>query len=53
MTDGFDVVQVSYKVPLSAHLRKPLAVATAFLALFSFAFTAKRISLQIHKSKVV
>jgi len=40
---------VTYKVPLSAHLRKPLAVATVLLSVFTFAIVARRVDLTIHK----
>ncbi|KAJ6613452.1 oligosaccharyl transferase alpha subunit [Mycena sp. CBHHK59/15] len=40
---------VSYTVPLSAHLKKPIAVAVAFLSVFAFALVTRRIDLRIHK----
>ncbi|KAJ7498930.1 Ribophorin I [Mycena latifolia] len=40
---------VSYSVPLSAHLKKPLAVAMAFFSVFAFTLVARRIDLRIHK----
>ncbi|KAJ6539333.1 oligosaccharyl transferase alpha subunit [Mycena capillaripes] len=40
---------VSYNVPLSAHLKKPIAVAVAFLSVFAFALVTRRIDLRIHK----
>ncbi|EGN93047.1 hypothetical protein SERLA73DRAFT_190196 [Serpula lacrymans var. lacrymans S7.3] len=43
------IIYVAYKVPLSAHLKKPLAVATAFLGVFVFALTARRVDLRLHK----
>ncbi|KAF7301668.1 Dolichyl-diphosphooligosaccharide--protein glycosyltransferase subunit 1 [Mycena indigotica] len=43
-------IYVSYKVPLSAHLKKPIAVAIAFLSIFAFGLTARRVDLRIHKS---
>ncbi|KAJ7068267.1 Ribophorin I [Mycena amicta] len=43
-------IYVSYKVPLSAHLKKPLAVAVAFLSVFAFGIIFRRIDLRIHKS---
>jgi len=46
-------MQVSYKVPPSAHLKKPLAVTIAFLSLFMLAFVGRRINLTIHKNKVL
>ncbi|KAF9075832.1 Ribophorin I [Rhodocollybia butyracea] len=42
-------IYVSYKVPLTAHLRKPMAVATVLLSLFTFAMIARRVDLTIHK----
>ncbi|KIJ70571.1 hypothetical protein HYDPIDRAFT_172361 [Hydnomerulius pinastri MD-312] len=44
-----ELIYVSYKVPLSAHLKKPIAVGTAFLSLFLFGFTARRVDLRLHK----
>jgi len=43
--------QVSYKLPISAHLKKPIAVATAFLGLFVLAIAGRRVDLRIHKTK--
>ncbi|KAJ7129679.1 oligosaccharyl transferase alpha subunit [Mycena epipterygia] len=40
---------VSYNVPLSAHLKKPVAVAVAFFSVFAFALVTRRIDLRIHK----
>jgi oligosaccharyltransferase complex subunit alpha (ribophorin I) len=42
-------VQVSYQVPFSAHLTKPLSVCAAFFSLFAFAFMARRVDLRLHK----
>ncbi|KAH7929440.1 Ribophorin I [Leucogyrophana mollusca] len=42
-------IYVSYKVSLSAHLKKPIAVATAFFGVFAFALTARRVDLRLHK----
>lgn len=42
-------VQVSYKVPFSAHLTKPLAVATALMGVFVLAFAWKRVDTRIQK----
>ncbi|EMD40822.1 hypothetical protein CERSUDRAFT_111404 [Gelatoporia subvermispora B] len=42
-------IYVTYKVPFSAHLRKPIAVATAFLSVFLVAFAAKRVDIRIQK----
>ncbi|KAK0206551.1 oligosaccharyl transferase alpha subunit [Desarmillaria ectypa] len=42
-------IYVTYRVPLSAHLKKPVAVATAFFSLFTFALFARRINLTISK----
>ncbi|KAF7965817.1 hypothetical protein HWV62_41729 [Athelia sp. TMB] len=44
------LVYVTYKVPFSAHLKKPLAVATAFLSLFGLALAGRRINLSLHKN---
>ncbi|KIK68178.1 hypothetical protein GYMLUDRAFT_37017 [Collybiopsis luxurians FD-317 M1] len=43
-------IYVSYRVPLSAHLRKPMAVATVLFSLFTFAMVARRVDLTIHKT---
>ncbi|KAG7449218.1 oligosaccharyl transferase alpha subunit [Guyanagaster necrorhizus] len=42
-------IYVSYRVPLSAHLKKPIAVAAGFFSLFTFALFARRIDLTISK----
>ena len=43
------MVQVSYRVPLSAHLTKPFAVATALMGVFVLAFAWKRVDTRIQK----
>ncbi|KAG6331749.1 hypothetical protein ID866_7343 [Astraeus odoratus] len=43
------VIYVSYKVPLTTHLQKPLAVGVAFFSLFMLGFAAKRVDLRLHK----
>ncbi|ESK95992.1 oligosaccharyltransferase alpha subunit [Moniliophthora roreri MCA 2997] len=45
-------IYVTYKVSMSAHLRKPLAVATVLLGLFGFGVVARRVDLTLHKKKV-
>jgi len=40
---------VSYNVPLSAHFKKPIAVAVAFFSVFMLALVTRRIDLRIHK----
>ncbi|KAJ7771353.1 Ribophorin I [Mycena maculata] len=40
---------VSYNVPLTAHLKKPIAVAAAFFSVFAFGLVTRRIDLRIHK----
>jgi len=47
--DGF--IYVSYRVPLTAHFLKPVAVASALMALFVMGAFWRRIDLRIHKSK--
>lgn len=42
------IVYVSYSVPLSAHLKKPLAVAVATIGLFTLTFVARRVDPRIH-----
>ncbi|KAF4602444.1 dolichyl-diphosphooligosaccharide--protein glycosyltransferase subunit 1 [Pleurotus pulmonarius] len=44
-------IYVSYKVPFSAHLKKPTAVATAFMGLFVLTLIGRRINLSLHPSK--
>lgn len=41
--------QVTYKVPLSAHLQKPKVVSIAFVALFFVALLARRVDLSLSK----
>ncbi|KAF9247041.1 Ribophorin I [Melanogaster broomeanus] len=43
------MIFVSYKVPFSSHLKKPIAVGGAFFTFFLFAFTARRVDLRLHK----
>jgi len=43
------VVYVSYKVPLSAHLKKPVTIAAWSFALFTLASVVRRLDLNIHK----
>ncbi|KAJ4478059.1 Ribophorin I [Lentinula aciculospora] len=43
-------IYVSYRVPVFAHLRKPLAVSTVLLTLFTFAMVVRRVDLTIHKT---
>ncbi|GBE79631.1 oligosaccharyl transferase alpha subunit [Sparassis latifolia] len=40
---------VTYSVPLSAHLKKPLAVAAAFMVIFALGFASKRMDMRIQK----
>ncbi|KAI0832298.1 oligosaccharyl transferase alpha subunit [Trametes gibbosa] len=42
-------IYVTYKVPFRAHLQKPIAVATAFLGVFAFALTWRRIDVRIRR----
>jgi len=44
------MIYVSYKVPLSAHLKKPMAVGAAFLSLFMIGLAARRVDLRLHKA---
>ena len=44
-----DFAQVEYRMPFSAHLKKPIAVATALMGLFVLAFTWKRVDTRIQK----
>ncbi|KAH8105956.1 oligosaccharyl transferase alpha subunit [Cristinia sonorae] len=45
------IVYVAYKVPLSAHFKKPVVVATALLGVFALAFVWKRVDTRIQKQK--
>jgi len=45
-------IYVSYRVPLSAHLRKPYVVGVAFFSLFALALIGRRVNLTLHKEKV-
>jgi len=44
------MVYVSYKVPLSAHLKKPIAVGAAFMSLFLIGMAARRVDLRLDKA---
>ncbi|PFH52717.1 hypothetical protein AMATHDRAFT_139280 [Amanita thiersii Skay4041] len=44
-------IYVTYKVSSSAHLKKPLVVATAFFSVFTIALITRRIDLTIHPKK--
>ncbi|KAM6495891.1 oligosaccharyl transferase alpha subunit [Amanita muscaria] len=46
-----DNIYVTYKVSLSAHLKKPIAVAVAFLSLFGIAMFVRRIETSIDPKK--
>ncbi|KAF8845769.1 Ribophorin I [Paxillus ammoniavirescens] len=43
------MIFVSYKVPFSAHMKKPIAVGGALLSFFLFGLTARRVNLRLHK----
>ncbi|KAI0347194.1 oligosaccharyl transferase alpha subunit [Trametopsis cervina] len=43
------VIYIEYRVPFSAHLKKPIAVATALFSVFVLAFTWKRVDTRIQK----
>jgi oligosaccharyltransferase complex subunit alpha (ribophorin I) len=43
------VIYIAYKVPLSAHLKKPTAVGIAFFSVFFVAFLWKRVDLKLEK----
>ncbi|TBU32897.1 oligosaccharyl transferase alpha subunit [Dichomitus squalens] len=43
------VIYVTYKVPFTAHLRKPVAVATAFIGFFALAFAVKRVDIRLRR----
>jgi len=43
------LIYVAYKVPLSAHLKKPMAVGIAFFSAFFIAFLWKRVDLNLEK----
>ncbi|KAF8812442.1 oligosaccharyl transferase alpha subunit [Phlegmacium glaucopus] len=42
-------ILVSYKVSLSAHFKKPIAVAAAFFSLFMLGMLARRVDLTLHQ----
>lgn len=46
-----NIMQVSYRVPFGAHLRKPVAVATAFFAMFALAIGVRRVDFSLQKKK--
>jgi len=46
-------IYVSYRVPFSAHLRKPFVVGIAFFSVFAVALVGRRINLTIHKDKAL
>lgn len=43
------VIYIAYKVPLSAHLKKPTAVGLAIFSVFFVAFLWKRVDLKLEK----
>ncbi|KZS91219.1 Ribophorin I [Sistotremastrum niveocremeum HHB9708] len=43
------VIYVTYKVPFTAHLKKPIAVAAATFSVFVLALAARRVDPRIHK----
>jgi oligosaccharyltransferase complex subunit alpha (ribophorin I) len=43
------VIYIAYKVPLSAHLKKPVAVGIALFSVFFVAFLWKRVDLSLEK----
>ncbi|GJJ07075.1 hypothetical protein Clacol_001274 [Clathrus columnatus] len=43
-------IYVSYRVPFSAHLKKPIAVSTAFMTLFLIALFVKRVDPRIQST---
>ncbi|KAF8559115.1 Ribophorin I [Imleria badia] len=43
------MIYVSYKVPVSAHLKKPIAVGVAFVSLFMIGLAARRVDLRLDK----
>jgi oligosaccharyltransferase complex subunit alpha (ribophorin I) len=45
---AFGTVYVTYRVPFSAHMKKPIAVATAFLILFALGLVGRRVNLELH-----
>ncbi|KAH9918214.1 oligosaccharyl transferase alpha subunit [Epithele typhae] len=42
-------IYIAYKVPFTAHLRKPVAVATAFLGVFALGLISKRVDTRIRQ----
>ncbi|KAF8476511.1 oligosaccharyl transferase alpha subunit [Gautieria morchelliformis] len=43
-------IYITYKVPFSAHLKKPLSVGTAMLGVFALALLARRVDPRLQKS---
>ena len=43
------VIYIAYKIPLSAHLKKPVAVGVALFSVFFVAFLWKRVDLKLEK----
>ncbi|KAG8891719.1 dolichyl-diphosphooligosaccharide--protein glycosyltransferase subunit 1, partial [Tulasnella sp. 403] len=46
-----EYIYIKYRVSTRAYLQKPIAVATAFVVLFSVAMTLRRIDFKIHSKK--
>jgi len=46
-----ETILVTYKVSMSAHLKKPIAVAAAFFSLFMLGVFARRVNLTLHQKK--
>jgi len=44
------VIYISYKVPFTTHMQKPIAVASAFFGLFTLAVAFRRVDTRIHKT---
>jgi len=47
-----ETILVSYKVSMSAHLIKPIAVATAFFSLFTLCMFGRRVDLTLHQKNL-
>ena len=43
------IIYIAYRTPISAHLKKPIAVGVAFFSAFFVAFLWKRVDLKLEK----
>lgn len=43
-------MQVTYRVPFLAHLKKPIAVSIAFMLFFALGLVGRRVNLELHSA---